>query len=97
MHTVHELLAQLKLLSLHDQRRIAESLNTRIAATDAALPTPVEPIAANRGSYVLKYVRCGKPNCRCASGELHGPYWYLHQRVGGRVVRSYIGKQRSAN
>lgn len=25
-------------------------------------------------TYRLESVRCGKKKCRCASGELHGPY-----------------------
>jgi hypothetical protein len=35
-------------------------------------------------------VRCGKPNCRCASGEGHGPYWFLHWRQGGIQRRCYV-------
>src|SRR2546423_8531553 len=29
------------------------------------------------GSLVEQSRRCGKPGCRCATGELHGPYVYL--------------------
>jgi hypothetical protein len=25
-------------------------------------------------TYQLERVRCGKPNCKCAKGALHGPY-----------------------
>lgn len=42
------------------------------------------------GAVVAQYKRCGKPNCRCASGSLHGPYWYLVQRFGGRVKKTYL-------
>ena len=42
------------------------------------------------GAVVASYKRCGKPNCRCASGSLHGPYWYLVQRYGGRVKKTYL-------
>lgn len=28
-------------------------------------------------------MRCGKPTCRCAAGQLHGPYWYRYYRKGG--------------
>jgi hypothetical protein len=24
-----------------------------------------------------RYLTCGKPDCRCARGERHGPVWYL--------------------
>jgi hypothetical protein len=30
-----------------------------------------------RGSLLERYVVCGKPNCKCARGERHGPSWYL--------------------
>ena len=29
------------------------------------------------GSLVEQSRRCGKPGCRCAGGDLHGPYVYL--------------------
>ena len=35
--------------------------------------------------------RCGKPACRCASGELHGPYTYLSVAgPGGRSRLVYV-------
>ena len=30
-----------------------------------------------RGSLLSQQRRCGKAGCRCARGELHGPYTYL--------------------
>jgi hypothetical protein len=30
-----------------------------------------------RGSLSERYLTCGKPDCRCARGERHGPIWYL--------------------
>ena len=36
------------------------------------------------GSLVEQRRRCGKEGCRCARGELHGPYVYLS--VAGRMV-----------
>jgi hypothetical protein len=30
-----------------------------------------------RGSLTERYLTCGKPECRCARGERHGPVWYL--------------------
>lgn len=30
-----------------------------------------------RGSLISQGRRCGKAGCRCAEGELHGPYTYL--------------------
>jgi hypothetical protein len=43
----------------------------------------------------LERVKCGKKGCRkCASGELHGPYWYLYRPKENRPGRTsqYVGK-----
>jgi hypothetical protein len=44
------------------------------------------------GAVCAQYVRCGKPNCRCASGGLHGPYYYRFTREGGRLRKRYVRK-----
>ena len=42
----------------------------------------------------FKYVRCGKPSCRCNRGQKHGPYAYASYRDDeGRVRTVYWGKQ----
>ncbi len=41
-------------------------------------------------ALVRHRVRCGKPSCRCADGEGHGPYWFLHWRDGGVQRRRYV-------
>lgn len=43
-------------------------------------------------TYIQQAVKCGKPGCKCAAGDLHGPYWYAYRRCEGRVVSKYIGK-----
>lgn len=42
--------------------------------------------------YRLEKIKCGKKSCRCARGELHGPYWYAYYRENGRMRCEYIGK-----
>jgi hypothetical protein len=44
-------------------------------------------------TYRLERVRCGKVNCRCSGGELHGPYWYAYWTEGGRIRSRYLGKE----
>jgi hypothetical protein len=34
-------------------------------------PAPKMPLS---GNLERRFVRCGKANCRCATGALHGPY-----------------------
>ena len=43
------------------------------------------------GSVVEQGRRCGKEGCRCATGELHGPYTYVVlPRVKGRTRTVYV-------
>ena len=42
------------------------------------------------GAVCVQYVRCSKPSCRCARGELHGPYAYRFWREDGRLRKRYI-------
>jgi hypothetical protein len=47
-------------------------------------------VQALPGSLQPRYVRCGKPTCRCARGELHGPYWRRFWREGGYQRTQYV-------
>ena len=42
------------------------------------------------GSLHLEWKRCGRGNCRCGRGLLHGPYAYLHWRERGRQKKAYV-------
>ena len=45
------------------------------------------------GAICPSMIRCGKSNCRCAHGRLHGPYYYRCWRDSqGRQHRTYIPK-----
>jgi len=41
-------------------------------------------------TLVRHRVRCGKPTCRCATGEGHGTYWFLRWREDGVQRRRYV-------
>jgi hypothetical protein len=58
----------------------------------AAQMVPLEE--ALPGSLVERYLRCGKPNCRCARGRRHGPLWYLTVTMGaGRTTGGVVSAQ----
>ena len=42
-------------------------------------------------TYYQQGRRCGRATCKCAQGELHGPYWYGRDMATGKV--SYIGRE----
>ncbi len=48
------------------------------------------------GTVHAQMVRCGRDNCRCARGQLHGPYYYRFYRERGRLRKVYV-KQAEAD
>lgn len=42
------------------------------------------------GTVCAQMVKCGKHNCKCARGELHGPYYYHFSRANGVLVKRYV-------
>lgn len=75
--TISDDLGELSLRQLRDRRR-------RIARQIPDLQTVIA------GSLQDQRRRCGKEGCRCARGELHGPYRYLSLRVGRRTRMLYV-------
>jgi hypothetical protein len=44
-----------------------------------------------RASFVERFTTCGKPNCVCAQGQKHGPFYYLTAHLGaGTIVKSLL-------
>src|SRR3954468_5439374 len=52
-----------------------------------------DPEASLEGSLVSQMRRCGKEGCRCAQGELHGPYVYLSVSRGSDRRPLYVPAQ----
>jgi len=65
----------------------ARQLLSRRRAAAARLGD-VERVLA--GSLAEQTRRCGKPGCRCAAGEPHGPYAYFTPRAAGRGRLRYV-------
>jgi len=38
----------------------------------------------------IKFVTCGKEDCRCKLGFRHGPYYYIRKRIDGRYKDVYV-------
>ena len=47
------------------------------------------PPTALRASFVESYRTCGKPNCRCARGRKHGPFYFLTQCLAPGHVQKF--------
>ena len=56
----------------------ATSFAAELLGSDYALP----------GSLASRFMRCGKPNCRCKAEPpvLHGPYLHWTRTVAGKTV-----------
>ena len=64
-----------------------EQLLARRRAAAARLGD-VEQVLA--GTLAEQSRRCGRPGCRCADGEPHGPYAYFTPRPAGRGRARYV-------
>ncbi len=42
------------------------------------------------GSWVERYLTCVRPECRCHTGERHGPRYYVVVNEGGRQKQKYV-------
>jgi hypothetical protein len=86
-------------LNLAQQQEVAQWLQHQIQQQQQSLKQANIPVKSGRevveqqGSYRLELVKCGKQACRCATGKLHGPYWYKYWREGEKVRCEYIGKR----
>ena len=64
---------------------------SQLRARRARLARQLPDVEATvRGALQRQMRRCGKPGCRCAEGELHGPYMYLSVRAGKRSQLLYV-------
>ena len=76
---------------LHELIRRAEQ--TERGKKPAIRKQTIAEHALENKTYRLEGVRCGKEKCKCARGNLHGPYWYSYVRVQDKVTSQYIGKK----
>jgi hypothetical protein len=53
------------------------------------LTTKIEPL---QGHIEVRYLRCGRSNCKCAKGELHGPYNLRRWIIRGQRRSEYVKK-----
>jgi hypothetical protein len=48
------------------------------------------------GTVQKRHYRCGKPNCHCAKGLLHGPYYQWTRKVRGKTVNVNLDQASAA-
>ena len=67
-------------LKLRELERERSSLERKMASGEKML----------EGSLIERRISCGKKTCRCADGNLHGPYYYLSRKVRGKTRMIYL-------
>lgn len=50
----------------------------------------IEEYLLKSGNVRIKYVTCGKSNCKCKLGYRHGPYYYIRKKIEGKYKDVYI-------
>lgn len=65
------------------------ALRQRKAALLRQLVVPPDLL---RASYVERFTTCGKPNCACAQGQRHGPFYYLASNLAPAHVLKFLLK-----
>jgi hypothetical protein len=60
------------------------------------MPDPLPKTDFLKGSLHLEMKRCGRPNCRCVRGYLHGPFFYRRFRQDGRQRKQYVRQENVA-
>ncbi len=71
-------------MSEHREKRFLTDAEPGRAATELAKTLYKIPV------LLTTWTRCGKPNCCCNEGRLHGPYHALHWRNGTTQRRRYV-------
>jgi hypothetical protein len=57
------------------------------------LQTLTFPPDALHASFLERFLKCGRPNCRCRTGEKHGPFFYLSRCLPKRQMRTLLLKE----
>lgn len=73
----------------HLRRTATLALRQRKAALLRLLAVPPDLL---RASYVERFTTCGKPNCRCAAGPKHGPFYFVVANLGPGHLRKWLLK-----
>jgi hypothetical protein len=51
------------------------------------------PQDALHASFLERFLKCGRPNCHCRTGDKHGPFFYLSRCLPKRQMRTLLLKE----
>ena len=74
-------------MDINTVRKKIHFLEKQRQKTLSYLLNPKDMVA---GSIYSIYKKCGNKNCRCAKGELHGPFSYLSRKEDGLTKLTFV-------
>ncbi|MEO8499492.1 MAG: DUF6788 family protein [Vicinamibacteria bacterium] len=76
-----------------DLVRLEQGIRVSLMEHDSLVDALLQEREQIRGSLFSRFAVCGKPNCGCAQGERHGPYYILSSRSGGEGAFIYLKQE----
>lgn len=72
---------------MEDLSKIRQNISRLNQKRWSLLQQVMKPGKLLSASFYERYTKCGSPNCKCAKGELHGPFpWIYQNRKGQKLV-----------
>lgn len=72
---------------MEDLSQIRQRINHLNKKRGKLLESIMSPGQLLTASFYERFTKCGSPNCKCASGELHGPFhWIYRNRKGEKLI-----------
>lgn len=73
-----------------DLAQLEQGIRDRLIEHESLVDALLQEKEQIRGSLFSRFAVCGKPNCACAHGDRHGPYFVLSNRSGGEGAFIYL-------
>lgn len=70
--------------------RLEQGIRDRLSEHESLVDALLQEREQIKGSLFARFAVCGKPNCACAQGEKHGPYYVLSNRSAGSGAFVYL-------
>lgn len=77
-----------------EEKRLSKQVAISEGKRRGLIKRLLSPKPMLEGAPVAKYTYCGSAGCICHrdASKMHGPYWYLTFRRGGKSKSRYIGQ-----
>lgn len=74
--------------TMEDLSQIRQKIRQLNQKRWALLESVMNPGKLLAASFYERMTKCSNPNCKCASGELHGPFPWIYQNLKGQKLIS---------